>query len=258
MICSGKVYLVGAGPGDPGLLTLKAAELIRTADVIVYDRLIQEEVLAMAKPVAELLYMGKPLGCHASRQDEINELLALKAAEGKMVVRLKGGDPFVFGRGGEEAEYLAERGIPFAVVPGVCSALSAPLSALIPVTHRDIASSLAVVTGHAANGGPGRTDWTSLASIDTVVFLMGVHSVARIAQKLIEAGRAPETPAAIVQAAFWPEERAVCGTLSDIAERARGEKIEPPATLIVGEVVRLRAKLTKSDTKKVKVFAATH
>lgn len=243
-MCSGKVYLVGAGPGHRDLLTLKAAELIRTADVVVYDRLIREDVLAMASPAAELLYMGKALGCHHSRQDEINELLAAKAAAGKMVVRLKGGDPFVFGRGGEEAEYLAERGIPFTVVPGVCSALSAPLSAGIPVTHRDIASSLAIVTGHAANGSEDRTDWDALARIDTVVFLMGVHNVGGIAQNLIAAGRPPETPAALVQMAFWDTQRVICGTLEDIAERARAQEIEPPATLIVGEVVRLHDKLS--------------
>lgn len=245
MICSGKVYLVGAGPGHPDLLTLKAAELIRTADVIVHDRLIQESVLAMAKPEAELIYMGKALGCHHSLQDEINETLVSQAVAGRMVVRLKGGDPFVFGRGGEEAEYLVAHGIPFTVIPGVCSALSAPLSAGIAVTHRDMASSLAIVTGHAANGGPDRTDWEALARMDTVVFLMGVHNVAHIAQQLMVAGRAADTPAAVVQTAFCPTERAVVATLRDIAERVREEKIQPPATLVVGEVVRLHERLAE-------------
>ena len=240
---SGKVYLVGAGPGHPELLTLKAAELIRSADVIVHDRLIQAAVLAMAKPEAELIYMGKPLGCHHSLQDEINETLVRKAAEGKMVVRLKGGDPFVFGRGGEEAEYLVAHGVPFTVVPGVCSALAAPLSAGIAVTPREMASSLAIVTGHAAQDVPERTDWAALARMDTVVFLMGVHNVAHIAQKLMAAGRAAATPAALVQTAFWPGERALVATLGDIAARAQEEKIEPPATLVVGEVVRLRERL---------------
>jgi uroporphyrin-III C-methyltransferase len=258
MTCKGKVYLVGAGPGHPELLTIKAADLIKSADVIVYDRLIQEEVLALAKTSAELIDMGKSLGCHHSRQDEINELLARKAVEGKMVVRLKGGDPFVFGRGGEEAEYLAERDVPFTVVPGVCSALSAPLSAGIPVTHRDLASSLAIVTGHAANGTVDGTDWSALARIDTVVFLMGVHNIARIARQLIEAGRSPETPAALVQMAFWPDERVVCGTLNDIAQRACEQKIEPPATFIVGEVVRLHDKLSKVNAMThTKTFQAT-
>ncbi len=243
MNCSGTVYLVGAGPGHPDLLTLKAAELIRSADVIVHDRLIQEAVLAMARPDAELIYMGKPLGCHHSLQDEINEMLVRKAAEGKMVVRLKGGDPFVFGRGGEEAEYLTSHGIPFTVIPGVCSALSAPLSAGIPVTHRDMASSLAIVTGHAANGGPDRTDWVALARMDTVVFLMGVHNVERIAQSLMAAGRAADTPAAVIQTAFWPTQRVVVATLREIALRTQEEQIKPPATLVVGEVVRLHGRL---------------
>jgi uroporphyrinogen III methyltransferase / synthase len=238
-----KVYLVGAGPGHPELLTMKAAALIKAAEVIIYDRLIQEEVLALAPATAERIYMGKPLGRHDSRQDEVNELLVRKAREGKLVVRLKGGDPFVFGRGGEEAEYLAERGIPFEVVPGVCSALSAPLSAGIPVTHRDVASSLAIVTGHNANGTAARMDWQALARIDTLVFLMGVHNVEKIARKLIAAGRPADTPAAMIQQAFWPGERTVTGTLASIADDCRRAAIEAPATLVVGEVVRLRDKI---------------
>lgn len=241
---AGKVYLVGAGPGHPELLTIKAAELIKTGDVIVYDRLIQEEVLALARPSAERIYMGKALGKHDSRQDEVNELLVRKAREGKSVIRLKGGDPFVFGRGGEEAEYLAERNIPVEVIPGVCSALSAPLSAGIPVTHRDAASSVAIVTGHNANGTEGRIDWNALARIDTLVFLMGVHNVGKIANKLIAAGRTADTPAAIIQMAFWPGERTITGTLATIAEECRRAGIEPPATLVIGEVVRLRERIT--------------
>ncbi len=240
----GKVYLVGAGPGSPELLTLKAAALIRGADVIVYDRLIQEEVLALANPAAERLYMGKSLGKHDSRQDEIHELLVLKAREGKTVVRLKGGDPFVFGRGGEEAEYLCDHGIPFDVVPGVCSALSAPLAAGIAVTHREAASSLAICTGHNANDAAGkRIDWNALARIDTLVFLMGVHNVEKIARKLMEAGRPPDTPVAIIQQAFWPEEAVLTATLETIVEECRRADITPPATLVIGEVVRLRDKL---------------
>jgi uroporphyrin-III C-methyltransferase len=239
----GKVYLVGAGPGHPELLTLKAAELIRNGDVIVYDRLVQEEVLAMAKPSAERLYMGKPVGKHDSRQDEVNELLVRKAREGRMVVRLKGGDPFLFGRGGEEAEFLAEHGVPFEVIPGVCSALSAPLSAGIPVTHRDAASAVAIVTGHNATGAEDRLDWNALAHVDTVVFLMAVHNCGKIARRLIECGRSPLTAAAMIQMAFWHGERVVTGTLEDIAERVRAAGIEAPATFVVGEVVRLREKL---------------
>ena len=242
-MAEGKVYLVGAGPGHPELLTLKAAELLRTADVIVYDRLIQEEVLALARPGAERIYMGKPLGRHESRQDEIHELLARKAREGKKVVRLKGGDPFVFGRGGEEAEYLAEHGVPFEVIPGVCSALSAPMSAGIAVTHRDMASAVAIVTGHNANGAETRLDWNALARIDTLVFLMGVHNAGKIAQRLIEAGRSPQTPAAVVQMAYWHDERTVSGTLADLPQRIAGAGIKPPATLVIGDVVRLHEKL---------------
>ena len=179
----GKVYLVGAGPGDPDLLTIRAVQRISIGDVIVYDRLIQQGVLALAKASAEKIYMGKPPG-HHSRQDEIHALLVQKAREGKAVVRLKGGDPFLFGRGGEEVEYLAEHGIPFEVIPGVSACLSAPLSANIAVTHRDASSSVAIVTGHYAVGHVDHTDWRALAKIDTLVFLMGVHNVGAIARNL--------------------------------------------------------------------------
>jgi uroporphyrin-III C-methyltransferase len=239
----GKVYLVGAGPGHPELLTVKAAELLRRADVVVYDRLVQEEVLALSKPAAERIYMGKPVGRHGVRQEEIHALLLQKAREGKLVVRLKGGDPFLFGRGGEEAEYLAERGIPFEVIPGVSSALAAPLSAGISVTHRDAASSVAIVTGHEAGGAGGRLDWEALSRLDTLIFLMGVHNVRCICDKLIQQGRSPATPAAMIQMAFWQDERVVSGTLADIADAVAESRIKPPATLVVGDVVRLREKL---------------
>ncbi len=247
MIQGGKVYLVGAGPGHPELLTLKAAELLKAADVIVYDRLIQEEVLALSKVCAERIYMGKPLGKHDSRQAEIDELLVRKAREGKVVVRLKGGDPFLFGRGGEEAEFLAEHDVPFEVIPGVSSALAAPLSAGIAVTHRDAASSVAIVTGHEATKDTSRVDWDALRKMDTLVFLMGVHNVGRISQELIAHGRDPATPAAMIQMAFWPEEKVVTGTLGGIAAEVERAGIEPPATLVVGEVVRLREKLKNSQ-----------
>ncbi len=239
----GKVYLVGAGPGDPGLLTLRAAELIGMGDVIVYDRLIQNRVLDLARPDAEKIYMGKPVGCHASRQMEIQELLVEKAREGKTVIRLKGGDPFLFGRGGEEIEYLAEHGVAFEVVPGVSSCLSAPLSAHIAVTHREFSSAVAIVTGHNAIGNHERLDWQALSRIDTVVFLMCVHNVESIAHKLMAAGRSPQTPVAIIQMAFWDGEHVVSGTLENIAAEIRRLGVEPPATLVVGEVVRLRDKL---------------
>jgi uroporphyrin-III C-methyltransferase len=246
-VTPGKVYLVGAGPGHPELLTVKAARLLETTDVIVYDRLIQEEVLALAKPSAERIYMGKPVGIHDSRQEEVHQLLASKAREGKTVVRLKGGDPFLFGRGGEEAEYLAENGIPFEVVPGVSSALAAPVSAGIAVTHRDCASAVAIVTGHEANREQSRLNWEALAGIDTLVFLMAVHNVGRIASELIAHGRDPETPAAMIQMAFWHGEKVVTGTLASIASEVARAGISPPATLVVGDAVRLREKLKHSQ-----------
>jgi len=235
----GKVYLVGAGPGHPELLTIKAAELIKMADVLVYDRLIQEEVLGLAKPSVERIYMGKPLSRHDSRQDEIHHVLLEKAREGKLVVRLKGGDPFLFGRGGEEAEFLADHGIPFEVIPGVTSALSAPLSAGIPVTHRNNASCLAIVTGHEARDEETRLDWAALARMDTLVFLMSVKNAGRVADRLVANGKAPETPAAMIQMAFWHGERVLLSTLGRLAADVEREGIRPPATLVVGEVVRL-------------------
>ena len=246
--CWGKVYLVGAGPGPAELLTLKAAELLRKADVVVYDRLIQDCVLTLASPSAERIYMGKPVGRHESRQDEVNEILVRKASEGKQVVRLKGGDPFVLGRGGEEAEYLAQRGVPFDVIPGVSSALAVPLRAGIPVTHRDVASCVVIATGHEVHREVDRLDWEALSKIDTLVFLMGVHNVGRIASRLIEHGRAPATPAALIQMAYWPDERVLVATLANIAAEAERAKVQPPATLVIGEVVRWRERLCLGES----------
>ena len=244
MVNSGMVYLVGAGPGHPDLLTVKAVKLLQSADVIVYDRLIQEDVLALGNPLAEWIYMGKEVGRHESRQDEIHQLLVQKAREGKMVVRLKGGDPFLFGRGAEEAEYLVDHGVAFDVIPGVCSALSAPLSAGIPVTHRDFASGVAIVTGHfCSDENEQILDFSALSRIPTLVVLMGVHSIDKISHRLIQTGRDPQTPTAIVQRAFWEGEKIVTATLATIAEQAKLQGIEAPATLIIGEVVHLRDKL---------------
>ena len=246
-VLPGKVYLVGAGPGHPELLTVKAVRLLEACDVIVYDRLIQEEILAMSKPSAERIYMGKTVGRHESRQREIHELLARKAREGKTVVRLKGGDPFLFGRGGEEAEFLAEQGIPFEVIPGVSSALAAPLSAGIAVTHREAASSVAIVTGHEADRDVSRLNWSALAGMDTLVFLMAVRGVGTIARELMAHGRDSETPAAMIQMAFWHGEKVVTGTLASIAGEVERGGISPPATLVIGEAVRLREKLQHSQ-----------
>lgn len=238
----GKVVLVGAGPGDPDLLTVRAVQRIGSGDVIVYDRLVQQRVLALAKPSAEKIFMGKPQGHHV-RQDEIHALLVEKARQGKTVIRLKGGDPFLFGRGGEEVEYLAEHGVPFEVVPGISSSLAAPLSAGIAITHRAASSSVAIVTGHNAAGNDDRVNWQALAGIDTLVFLMGVHNVETIALKLMAAGRSLNTPAAMIQMASWDGEVIVTGTLKNIAAVVRREGIEPPATLVIGEVVLLRERL---------------
>jgi uroporphyrin-III C-methyltransferase len=240
---AGFVYLVGAGPGHPDLLTLKAASLLNIADVIVYDRLIQPAVLDLAKPTAERIFMGKLLGGPESQQDDIHRVLLQKAREGKTVVRLKGGDPFMFGRGGEEAEFLAAHDVPFDVVPGVSSALAAPLRAGIAVTLRGVSSCVAFVTGHEAQDDASGLDWNALARMHTIVFMMAVENVRRIAARLVDNGRSPSTPVAIIQMAFWDNERVVTSTLEAIADDVARAGIQSPATLVVGDVVRLRDKL---------------
>jgi uroporphyrin-III C-methyltransferase len=247
-VAVGKVYLVGAGPGHPELLTLKALELLRTADIVVYDRLIQEDTLALIRPGAERIYVGKAPSRHQRRQDEVNTILVDAAQRATRVVRLKGGDPVLFGRGGEEAEHLALNGVPFEIVPGVTAGLSVPIAAGIPVTHRDCAHTVALVTGHRRDDlGPmseEELDWGALARIDTVVFFMGVHKLREITQRLMAHGRAPTTPAAVIQMAYWPEEQVVIGTLRDLPDLAQRAQVVPPATIVVGEVVRLRERLT--------------
>jgi uroporphyrin-III C-methyltransferase len=240
---AGRVYVVGAGPGHADLLTLRAAALLRIADVVVYDRLIQPGVLELAAPSAERIFMGKRPGASASLQDDIHAVLLQKAREGKTVVRLKGGDPFMFGRGGEEAEFLAEHNVPFEVVPGVSAALAAPLRAGIPVTHRGVASAVAFVAGHEVNDEATRLDWAALARIPTLVFMMAVNNVRRIADRLIDHGRPASTPVTIIQSAFWDDERIVTSTLGAIADEVHRMSIQPPATLVVGEVVRLGRRL---------------
>ncbi len=246
----GKVYLVGAGPGHPDLLTVKAYRLIAQADVILYDRLVQEECLAHARPDCERIYMGKAPGRHESRQAEINDLIARKALAGNTVVRLKGGDCLLFSRGGEEAEYLAGRGIPFEFVPGVTSALAAPAAAGIPVTHRDLSACFCVITGHEredASGRPLDLDWGALARMDTLAVLMGVKNLRRIAGLLMDHGKPGDTPATLVQQAYWPGERVLFSTLAGIADEAESAGIEPPAVLLVGSVVGARTRLDQSD-----------
>jgi uroporphyrinogen III methyltransferase/synthase len=243
----GIVYIVGAGPGDPELITVRGITCLQRADVVVYDRLIGRLLLAYAPPHAELIDVGKQPHCHVVPQDEINALLIARARTGKVVVRLKGGDPFVFGRGGEEALALAAAGIPFEIVPGVSSAIAAPAFAGIPVTHRGIACNLAIVTGHRTEDTPEELlcDWEQLARADTVVFLMGMQRLPHIVERLIAHGRAPDTPVAIIQRATFPQQRTVVGTLDTIVSRAVG--LRPPVVIVVGEVVRLHETLRWFD-----------
>ncbi|BAL99916.1 MULTISPECIES: uroporphyrinogen-III C-methyltransferase [Caldilinea] len=234
----GAVYLVGAGPGAPDLITLRGAELLRRAGAVLYDALANNALLGLTRDDAELIYVGKRAGAHALSQQEINHLLLEKACQHLVVVRLKGGDPFVFGRGGEEMEFLHRHGVPVEVVPGVSSAIAGPAAAGIPVTHRSVSRSFAVVTGHTVDGLDA-PNWQALAQIDTLVVLMGVATAGEIARRLIAAGRSPETPAAVVQSATLPDQRQVIATLATLVQAMRDAKIGTPAVLVIGEVVRL-------------------
>ena len=242
----GFVWLVGAGPGDPGLITVKGLRCVAEADVILYDLLSNPELLNTARPDCELICSGKRAGRHSMKQEEINELLGQKALEGKRVCRLKGGDPFVFGRGGEEALYLHELSIPFEVVPGVSSSIAAPAYAGIPVTHRDCTSSLRIITGHEdPTKQESSLDWNEIAaSSGTLVFLMGVRNLPTIAERLIEGGRPATTPAAVISNGTLPNQFTVTGTLENIARRVEESGLEPPAVTVVGEVVALREQLS--------------
>ncbi|WP_298984038.1 uroporphyrinogen-III C-methyltransferase [Caldilinea sp.] len=234
----GAVYLVGAGPGAPDLITVRGAELLRRAGAVLYDALANDALLGLTRDDAELIYVGKRAGAHALSQQEINQLLLEKARQHAVVVRLKGGDPFVFGRGGEEVEFLQRHHVPVEVVPGVSSAIAGPAAAGVPVTHRSVSRSFAVVAGHTVDGLDA-PNWKALAQIDTVVVLMGVAAVEEIAARLIAAGRAPETPAAAVQSATLPDQRQVIATLATLAQAMREVEIVAPAVLVIGEVVRL-------------------
>jgi uroporphyrin-III C-methyltransferase len=237
----GQVYLVGAGPGDPGLLTIKARDLLAACDVVIYDYLVNPEILGHVPLQAERIYVGKVGGGRQTPQDHINSLLIDHAQKGARVVRLKGGDPFLFGRGGEEAEALRAVGIPFEVVPGISSALAVPAYAGIPLTHRDFSSSVSVVTGARARDGATRL--SGELSADTLVILMGVTQLREIVADLIAAGRPPETPAAVVRWGTYEGQLTVTGTLATIATEARKAGMRPPAVIVVGEVVKLRARL---------------
>ncbi|HXL35384.1 MAG TPA: siroheme synthase CysG [Gemmatimonadales bacterium] len=242
---TGTVYLVGAGPGDPGLITAKGLEILRSADLVVYDRLVAPSLVAEAPPEAERVFVGKrPHGGGADlAQEEINALLVERARRGLTVVRLKGGDPFVFGRGAEECEALHAAGVPFHVVPGVTSAIAVPAAAGIPVTHRRLASAFAVVTGHECDG-VSSLDWEALARVPTLVVLMGLSALREITARLLEQGADPNTPAAVIASGTLPAQRTVVGTLATLAARVAEAGLEPPATVVIGEVVRVRELLS--------------
>ena len=243
---SGRVLLVGAGPGDPKLITIRGAEALGAADVVVFDRLVSPGLLDLAPARAERIYVGKEPGRSALPQEEISALLVARAQEGRIVVRLKGGDPFVFGRGGEEALACVRAGVPFEVVPGVSSAVAAPAYAGIPVTHRDVARSFAVVTGSTAHGDEVDLARVAIAT-DTLIVLMAAGRLERTCAELVAAGRRSDEPAAIVQWAATPEQRAVIGTLETLPELAREARIGPPATLVVGEVAAFGHELAWTD-----------
>jgi uroporphyrinogen III methyltransferase / synthase len=238
----GKVYLVGAGPGDPGLLTVRGLELLQKAEVVVYDQLVNPVLLEHASPAAIRMFVGKQAGRHCIAQEEINQVLIDNARLGREVLRLKGGDPFVFGRGGEEAEVLAEAGVPFEIVPGVSSAIAVPAYAGIPVTHRKFASSFAVVTGHETRKAQSSLDWGKLAAaVDTLVILMGLKNLPRIATELVNQGLSPATPVAVIRCGTTQAQETVTATLADIA--AKAAHLKSPAVIVVGNVVDLRNRL---------------
>lgn len=238
----GKVYLTGAGPGDIELLTLKAYRVIKEADVIIYDRLANPDILKEAKNGCEFIYVGKEDGRHIVPQDDINEVIYQNSLKYDKVVRLKGGDPFVFGRGGEEALYLLERGIKFEVIPGITSAISAPAYAGIPVTHRGVAVSFRVVTGHESpHKKESQIPWENFKTDDTIVFLMGLHNLPKISKKLIEIGKAKDYPCAVISKGTTKEQSVVVGTLENIVEKTKN--LPTPALIVVGKVVELRDQL---------------
>lgn len=242
----GKVYLVGAGPGDPGLLTVRGLELLRKAEIIVYDRLVNPILLEEAPAEAARIFAGKLTGSHSLPQEKINQLLIRHARRGKRVVRLKGGDPFVFGRGGEEAEALAEAGIPFEVVPGVSSAVAVPAYAGIPLTHRRLSSSFAVITGHECNKSAPSVDWGRLATaVDTLVVLMGIKNLPNIAAELLAHGRAPETPVALIRWGTTEKQETITGTLADIVGKAT--LLSAPVVIVIGDVAGLAHQLRWFD-----------
>ncbi len=247
----GKVYLVGAGPGDPKLITVRGQEALKRADVVVYDRLAGPHLLNYARAEAERIYVGKLPDRHTMKQEAINQLLVDLALQGKTVIRLKGGDPTVFGRVGEEAELLKRNGITYEIIPGITSAIAVPAYAGIPVTHRDLASSFSVITGHES---PEKLDhsiyWDKVTNATgTLVFLMGVAKIGYISEQLIKHGRTPETPVALVRWGTRAEQRTVAGTLGDIEEKVKEANLQPPAVIVVGDVVKQRETLAWVESK---------
>jgi uroporphyrinogen III methyltransferase/synthase len=248
----GRVYLVGAGPGDPDLITVRGRQCIQQADVLIYDYLASPALLKYTKPSAERIYVGKKGGAHTLSQDGINALIVDKAKTGATVTRLKGGDPFIFGRGGEEAEILVASGIPFEIIPGVTSAIAAPAYAGIPLTHRDFTSTVAFITGHERpDKDVSSIDWSSLANgIGTLVFLMGVKNLPRIAAQLIQYGRSENTPVALIRWGTTPLQVTVTGTLATIVDNVTAAGLKAPAIIVVGEVVNLRQTLNWFETNR--------
>lgn len=239
----GEVMLVGTGPGDPDLLTLKALRCMQSADVVLYDNLVSKPILALLPATIERIYVGKRRANHAMQQQSINELMVELAKQGRKVLRLKGGDPFVFGRGGEEIETLSEQGVPFQVVPGVTAALGVASYCGIPLTHRDYAQAVTFVTGHLKDGSMD-LDWPALARPrQTVVIYMGLMGLPVLCDQLIAHGRSPDTPAAVIQHGTQPTQRVVTATLATLAEKVLTEGLEPPTLIIVGEVVQLHDRL---------------
>jgi uroporphyrinogen III methyltransferase / synthase len=250
MVKAGKVYIIGAGPGDAGLITLKGVDCLRVADVVIYDYLVSKDLLKYAPSEARFIYAGKQGGAHTLSQWQINDLLVKEATAGNTIVRLKGGDPFIFGRGGEEAEKLAASGISFEIVPGVTSAIAVPAYAGIPLTHRGLTSTVAFVTGHEdPTKEKSDIDWQALVRIGTLVFLMGVKNIGKIVKELTDCGKAPETPAALIRWGTTPRQEILTGTLANISVLAKEHKFAPPAILVVGEVVDLRDTLSWFEQK---------
>ncbi|MEO9294964.1 MAG: uroporphyrinogen-III C-methyltransferase [Nitrososphaera sp.] len=243
----GKVYICGAGPGDSGLMTVRAMELVRTCDVILYDRLVGQGIVDQFPASAEKVYVGRAVGDPTTHQKRTNELMARYAKKGKTVLRLKGGDPFIFGRGAEEAEYLLERGIEFEIIPGITSAIASPAYAGIPLTHRQHSSSVAIVTGHEGednNKGSAPVDWKKLpCAVDTIVVLMGIGQIEQISRSLIKSGMKKNTPAAIIESGTTEKQRVIAGTVATIARMAAKKGVRPPAVIVVGKVASLHNKI---------------